>query len=59
MIIIPNIMYLNKTIENNTYYINYYFTEMNKKIVLTLGSDNTRLNNIIRKYFNKWKNDTM
>ncbi len=57
MIIIPNIMYLNKTIENNTYYINYYFTEMNKKIVLTLGSDNTRLNNIIRKYFNKWKND--
>lgn len=57
MIIIPNIMYLNKTIENNTYYINYYFTEMNKKIVLTLGNDNTRLNNIIRKYFNKWKND--
>ena len=28
MIIIPNIMYLNKTIENNTYYINYYFTEI-------------------------------
>ena len=25
MIIIPNIMYLDKTIENNTYFINYYF----------------------------------
>ena len=31
MIIIPNIMYLDKTIENNSYYINYYFTEMSKK----------------------------
>ena len=59
MIIIPNIMYLDKTIENNSYYINYYFTEMSKKIVLTLISDksNARLNTIIRKYFEKWKTD--
>ena len=59
MIIVPNIMYLNKTIENNTYYINYYFTEMSKKLVLTLSDDksNARLNTIIRKYFNKWKNN--
>ena len=59
MIIIPNIMYLDKTIENNSYYINYYFTEMSKKIVLTLSSDksNARLNTIIRKYFEKWKTD--
>ncbi len=57
MIIIPNIMYLDKTIENNSYYINYYFTEMNKKLVLTLNNDNTKLNNIIRKYFDKWKNN--
>ena len=59
MIIVPNIMYLDKTIENNSYYINYYFTEMSKKIVLTLSSDksNAKLNTIIRKYFEKWKTD--
>lgn len=59
MIIVPNIMYLDKTIENNSYYINYYFTEMSKKLVLTLSSDksNARLNTIIRKYFEKWKTD--
>ena len=59
MIIIPNIRYLDKTIENNSYYINYYFTEMNNKLVLTLSEDesNGRLNTIIKKYFNKWKNN--
>lgn len=57
MIIIPNIIYLNKTIENNNYSINYYFTEMSKKIVLTLSNDksNAKLNAIIKKYFEKWK----
>lgn len=57
MIIIPNIMYLNKTVENNNYSINYYFTEMSKKIVLTLSNDksNAKLNAIIKKYFEKWK----
>lgn len=59
MIIIPNIMYLDKTIENNTYFINYYFTEMSKKVVLSLSDDkkSIKLNNIIKKYFEKWKND--
>ena len=59
MIIVPNIMYLDKTIENNSYYINYYFTEMSKKLVLTLSNNksNARLNTIIRKYFEKWKTD--
>ena len=59
MIIIPNIMYLDKTIENNSYYINYYFTEMNKKLVLTLSDDpnNARLNTIVKKYFEKWKSN--
>ncbi len=59
MIIVPNTMYLDKTIENNSYYINYYFTEMSKKLVLTLSSDksNARLNTIIRKYFLKWQTD--
>ena len=56
MIIIPNIMYLDKTIgQNNNYSINYYFTEMKKQIVLTLSDDNQELNNIIRKYFERWR----
>ena len=36
MVIVPNIMYLNKTIDNSKYSINYYFTEISKKLVLTL-----------------------
>ena len=57
MIIIPNIMYLDKTIDNNGYYINYYFTEMKKKLVLTLSKDSSmlKLNTIVKKYFKKWK----
>ncbi len=59
MIIIPNIMYLDKTIDNNGYYINYYFTEMKKKLVLTLSKDSSmmKLNTIVKKYFKKWKKD--
>ena len=55
MIIVPNIMYLNYTIEKNKYSINYFFTEMQKQIVLTLSSDNEKLNEIVTKYYNKWK----
>lgn len=54
MIIIPNIMYLDKTINSN-YSLNYYFTEINKKVVLTLG-ENKELNTIVKKYYTKWKN---
>lgn len=57
MVIIPQIMYLDQTLTNDTYYINYYFTEMSKKIVLTLSSDNDELNNIVNKYYQKWKKD--
>ncbi len=59
MIIIPNIMYLDKTIDNNGYYINYYFTEMKEKLVLTLSKDSSmmKLNTIVKKYFKKWKKD--
>ena len=55
MIIVPNIMYLDKIIGKNNYFINYYFTEMNKKVVLTLSDSNEKLNNIVTKYYNKWK----
>ena len=56
MIIIPNMMYLDKLIGQENYYINYYFTEMNKKVVLTLSEDSDkRLNEIIQKYYTNWK----
>ena len=55
MIVIPNIMYLDYTIEKNKYSINYYFTEIKKQIVLTLSDDNKVLNNIVTKYYNKWR----
>lgn len=54
-IIIPNIMYLDYTIKKDKYYINYYFTELEKQIVLTLTKDNNRLNEIVKKYYNKWR----
>ena len=55
MIVVPNIMYLNYTIQKDKYYINYYFTEMKKQVVLTLSDNNKQLNNILMKYYNKWR----
>ena len=57
VIIIPNIMYLDKTISNDEYFINYTLTEMNNRIVLTLTDDNERLNEIVKKYYTNWKNN--
>ena len=48
-------MYLDETLSKDSYYINYYFTEMAKKYVLTLSNDNKELNNIVKKYYTKWK----
>ena len=55
MVIVPNIMYLDRTIEKDKYSINYYFTELKKQIVLTLSDDNKELNTIVTKYYSKWK----
>ena len=55
MIVVPNIMYLDYTIENGKYSINYFFTEMEKNIVLTLSETNEKLNKIVTKYYNKWR----
>ena len=55
MIIVPQIMYLEKTLTLENTYINYYFSEMSKKVVLTLTNNNDKLNSIVKKYFNKWK----
>ncbi len=57
MIIMPSIMYLDQTIGESGYSINYYFTEMAKKVVLTLSKDNEKLNRIVKKYFQKWKEE--
>lgn len=57
MVVVPQIISLNETLSNDNYYINYYFTEMSKKIVLTLSNDNKNLNNIVKKYYEKWKKE--
>lgn len=58
MIIVPNIMYLDKFIGQDGYSINYYFTEMSKKIVLTLSDEDSQLNDIMRKYYTNWKSNS-
>lgn len=55
MIVVPNIMYLNYIIKNDSYSINYYLTEMKKQVVLTLSDNNKELNDIVIKYYNKWR----
>lgn len=53
--VIPQMMYLQEILSNDNYNINYYFTEISKKIVLTLSENNDNLNRIVRKYYEKWK----
>ena len=55
MVIVPNVMYLDYTIQKDKYSVNYYFTELKKQIVITLTDNNEELNNIITKYYNKWR----
>ena len=55
MIIVPNIMYLDYIIEKDKYSINYFFTEYQKQIVLTLSGTDEKLDTIVRKYYNKWR----
>ena len=55
MIVVPNIMYLDYTIEKDKYSVVYYFTELKKQIVLTLSDNNKELNTIVTKYYNKWR----
>ena len=55
MIIIPNIMYLDYIIEKDKYSINYFFTEYQKQIVLTLSGTDEKLDTIVEKYYNKWR----
>lgn len=58
MIVVPHIMYLNKVLaSDNDYSINFTLSEMSRKIVLTLSDDDSKLNDIIEKYFTSWKNN--
>ena len=57
MIVVPNMMYLDRTIKLNNYTINYFLIEMKKQVVLTLSDNNDKLNTIVSKYYKKWKND--
>ena len=53
-IVNPNILSLDRTLKSNDYYINYFFTDITKKVVLTLDEKNKNLNNIIKKYYDNW-----
>ena len=53
MVVVLNVMNLDRTI-NGDYTVNYYFNNITKNIVLTLDSDNPKLNSIIVKAFNRW-----
>jgi len=57
LIITPNVLSLENTISNDDYYLNYFFTDITKKIVLTLDKNNPDLNNIIKKYFDNWMSE--
>lgn len=54
MIVVPNVLSLENTISNDNYYLNYFFTDITKNIVLTLDTNNKELNNILKKYYNNW-----
>ena len=45
-----------KDVIEHDYHISYNITEMRKYVVLTLGQEE-KLNNILLKYYNKWKSD--
>ena len=55
-VVVPNIINLDKTV-NGKYYVNYFFNDISKKLVITLSDKNDKLNNIFKKTFNKWIKD--
>lgn len=55
-VVVPHIMYLNKVLSSESNYsINFTLSEMSKKIVLTLNDEDSKLNDIMKKYFTSWK----
>ena len=53
-IITPNVLSLEKTLKSDDYYLNYFFTDITKNIVLTLDENNKEFNNILKKYYEYW-----
>ena len=56
-VIVSNILSLEKTINNDDYFLNYFFTDITKNIVLTLDQNNKELNKILEKYFKHWQKE--
>lgn len=54
-IVLPKLIFLSKDFDSKLY-INYNITEMKDNYVISLGK-NDRLNNIIEKYYKKWKKE--
>lgn len=54
-IVLPKLVFLSKDFESKLY-INYNITEMEDNYVISLGK-NDRLNDIIEKYYKKWKKE--
>ena len=52
-VVVPNIINLDKTV-NGKYFVNYFFNDISKKLVLTLNDKNEKLNSIFKKTFSKW-----
>ena len=55
-IILPKLDYLKEILKSDNMYIAYNITEYKINYIIKLG-DNDRLNKILTKYFNKWKNN--
>ncbi len=56
-IILPKTIYLKNIIESDKLNISYNITEMKKYLVLNLGNEK-RLNQILKKYYEKWSNES-
>lgn len=55
-VIIPHIINLDKTIKEG-YYVNFFFNNISKNVVLTVDSNNKSLYSIMSKVYNKWQKE--
>ena len=56
-VVLPKTIYLKDIIEGNKLNISYNITEIKKYLVLNLGNEG-KLNNILKKYYKKWKEES-
>ena len=55
-IVIPKLIYISKSLEYKDLYINYNINELKDNYAIRLGKTK-KLNNIIMKYYDKWKSE--